>query len=102
MPDMSNYHDDMDRDYKYGEYQVPVTREVVKHVVDWNSLIGGTVVVLVIGAALFGIVVGILSANTESLGDKVNENCYYIDVVEKHAFEPDKDTSGVYCREEVE
>lgn len=80
----------------YSEYKAPK----VRFVIDINEILFVLGIIIVVGSALFGIVVGMLCANTEKVGDRLENDCLTITYKENYAFKPDEDLSGVYCKEQ--
>lgn len=84
------------------EYKVPETKVVYKtrFTIDISLILAWVAGVLVVGGIIFGIACAVLSTDNLTIGDKVDDHCYYITDVEKHVWSPDIDRSGVYCMEE--
>lgn len=53
-------------------------------------------------AIVFGIVVAVLETNTETINKKLDSDCLVITYEDNYAFKPDRDLSGIYCKEDVD
>lgn len=85
---------------RYDEYQVPETKEVIKWHIDINLILLWMLGIVVAGAAIFGITVGVMSSNTEIIDNRLDNDCLAITYEENRAFGKDEDLSGVYCKEQ--
>lgn len=83
----------------YNEYKTPkvkfnITIADLGWLFVWALLAAGLI------GIIFGIVVGVLSTNTETIDNRLENDCLVITYHENHAFSPDEDLSGIYCREQ--
>ena len=80
----------------YEEYREPR----IKWVININQILLWLLGVVVAGGIIFGAVVAILSTNTETIDNRLENDCLAITYRENHPFDPDENLSGVYCRDE--
>jgi hypothetical protein len=78
----------------YDEYRTPK----VKFVANINLILAWVAGILAVCAAIFGITVGILSTNVETIDNRLENDCLAITYEEDRAFGEDEDLSGVYCK----
>lgn len=83
----------------YDEYTIPKVKVHITARNVFNFFMW--LIAIVVGMALIaGLVVGLMSADTSNIDNKLNNDCLMITYKENHAFKPDRDLSGTYCKEQ--